>query len=191
MKSFHKILRGFDRLADGAFYAGAFLMLVLPFIMSYEVVMRYFFTRPTTWAVDFSEYILLYGTFLTAGWLLKEGEHINLTFVLDRVSQRTRLVMRLIQSLIGIFACSFLLWSGIGATCDAIVRWVLIVRPISIPKWVVFWIIAFGALMLLVYSIRNLINSLAEFKAKPTAMAQQGVNAAEKKDDLVDKLPVG
>jgi len=181
MKFIGSIMRYIDRFSDWCFYAGAFLILVLPFIMSYEVVMRYFLNRPTTWAVDFSEYILLYSTFFAAGWLLKEGEHIHLTFVLDCMGPKNRLIMRVLQSLMGIFACGFLLWACIGATSDAIARGVLIIRPISVPKWIVLWIITFGALMLFIYFVRSFFNSLAAFKVSPVAVDQtvEGNNKKE------------
>ena len=136
-------------------------MLVLPFIMSYEVVMRYFFNKPTNWAVDFSEYILLFSTFLAAGWLLRKEEHIRLNLVVDILSKRTRSMINVFQSLLGTIACSLLLWSGLEATLDAIAKRTMIARALSFPKYIVLWIIPFGFLMLLIYFVKQGFNSFA------------------------------
>ncbi len=159
-KIMNLMVRGIDRLAEWGFYAGAFLMLILPLMMSYEVAMRYFFNRPTAWASDFSEYFLLYSTFFAAGWLLRQKEHINMVFVTTRLHGKARWIFEIIQSLMGVFACGFMSWSGLFTTWDNFTRWTLIVRPLLIPKFIILWAIPFGELMLTIYFARMLISSL-------------------------------
>lgn len=169
------IMRGIDRLAEWGFYAGAFLMLALPLIMSYEVGMRYFFKRPTAWASDFSSYFLVYATFFAAGWLLRQKEHISMVFVIDHLHGNVRWIFIIIQSLMGIFACGFMFWSGVVGTWDSLTRWVLIVNPLTIPRFTIVWVIPFGGLMLSIYFTVNLFNSLAALLKRSQA-------------DLVDQI---
>lgn len=63
------------RLVDGiSTYTGklcAWLMFAVGFFIAYEVVMRYFFTAPTVWVDEISRILLVWTTFLGAGYLIK------------------------------------------------------------------------------------------------------------------------
>jgi len=168
-----------DHVTNWSFYLAAILILVLPLIMSYEVAMRYFLNRPTTFAVDFSEYILLFVTFLSAGWISKQKEQIELTFVIDRMNRSTFLIMKIIQSLLGTFMCCFLLWSGFDYLWDAITRNIMIVRPLTIPLFVIVWVIPFAALILLIYFLRQGFTFLASFNEGSVAPSQKAGGGKE------------
>ena len=77
MSSLVKIGRWLIRIHDGLskmlFYAAGVLLFFMALAISYEVTMRYFFNEPTVWVMDFSEYALIYSTFMAAPWLLKAG----------------------------------------------------------------------------------------------------------------------
>jgi len=88
--------------------------------------------------------------------------------------------MRVLQSLMGIFGSGFLLWSGIQTTWDALVQGVQIVGPLTYPKFIVLWMIPFGALMLLVYFVQNLFTSLTALKWKAAALAEEARREADK-----------
>ena len=167
-KFISSLMRAIDRLSNGCMAIGEFLILLLPLIMSYEVASRYFFKKPTVWAIDFSNYIVLTTTFFAAGWLLKQNEHVRLNFFLERSSPRIRLIMETVQALMGLFASGFLFYSGIQTTWDAGARNVLIVGPLTYPKAIVLWVIPFGTFMLLVYFLQNLFRSLIALKSGGT-----------------------
>jgi C4-dicarboxylate transporter DctQ subunit len=152
---------------------------VLPLIMSYEVLVRYFFNAPTSWAVDFSEYILFYSTLLAAAWLLRHGEHIQLTIVMEKVGQRGRWFMKLFQSLAGVFACGFVVWTGIGATHDTFVRKVLIVRPVEVPKYLMMWVIPFCFFLLFIYFFKQFFTTLTSFGLKPAEAEKKAEEGGE------------
>lgn len=176
---FSSVIRAIDRLSDICMIIGEVLILLLPLIMSYEVASRYFFKKPTVWAIDFSNYIVLTTTFFAAGWLLRKNEHVRLNFFLDRSTPTTRFMMGIAQSFMGIFGSGFLLWSGIKATWDALVEGVQIVGPLTYPKFIVLWVIPFGALMLLIYFVQNLFTSLTALKSKDAALAEEARREAD------------
>jgi C4-dicarboxylate transporter, DctQ subunit len=173
-EAIHSVMKGIDHITDWGFYTGAFLMLVLPFIMSYEVVMRYFFKRPTNFAVDFSEYILLYATLLAGGWLLKQGDHIMLTFFVERASERTCLVLKILQSILGILTSAFLVGTSFEATWQSVVRRTVLVRPLPVPKYVVLWIIGFSFLLFLIYFLKQLVDSIAALTSGKSGSHKKG-----------------
>jgi TRAP-type C4-dicarboxylate transport system permease small subunit len=58
--------RAYDRLIVAMAYLAGLLIIGMSLWISYEVVARYVFLRPTIWAADLSEYTLLWSTFLAA-----------------------------------------------------------------------------------------------------------------------------
>jgi len=149
------LLRVHDHLCDGLAHFAAWLVLAMTLGMVYEVGMRYFFTRPTRWSADFTDYILLYMTFLSAAWLAKHGEHVNLTYLLDHLSSRSRRVMEALGSFFCALVCAFIVWYGARDTWDAYARWITMVRPIPIPKFPILGVVPLGCLLLFVQFIRN------------------------------------
>lgn len=144
-----------DRLCDALAHVSAWMILAMCLGMVYEVCMRYFFIRPTRWSADFTDYALLYTTFLSAAWLAKRGEHVNLTYLLDHLSPRSRHVMEAIGSFFCALVCAFVIWYGARDTWDAFSRGNTMVRPIAIPKFPILGVVPFGCFLLFVQFIRN------------------------------------
>lgn len=143
------LLRLYDRLCYGCAYISVWMMLGIILSINYEVFARYFFSSPTKWVNDFTDYTLLYTTFLASAWLLKNDEHIRLTFMLDRLSPRSRRVMGVINSFIGMIVCGYLIWYATADTWDAIKNSIMLPRPIPVPKYYIIVVIPFACLILL------------------------------------------
>ena len=165
------LLRLHDFICDAFAHALAWLTLAMTLGIGYEICMRYFFIRPTKWAVDFTNYTLLYITFLGAAWLAKHDGHVELTFVLDRLSSRTRGVMKAINSLFCALVCVFVIWYGAKDAWDAFARGTLVVGPLPIPKYPLVAVIPVGCFLLLVQFIRNAHRFLRSAKDTPQAPA--------------------
>jgi TRAP-type C4-dicarboxylate transport system permease small subunit len=158
-----------DHVSKGCFYVGAIMLMAIALTTSYDVTMRYFFTRPTVWANDFGKYFLCYSTFLAAAWILKLDGHVKVTIVAERLGPSARCVLNIANSMIGALACLILLWRGIIDTWGAFAKDILIIRPVVVPKWLILWIIPFGLILLCLYFIRNVFANLSELRSKRTS----------------------
>jgi len=138
-----------------------FVLFSVMCIITFEVVSRYLFMRPTLWVVDVSRYCLVYITFLAAASLLLSGGHINVDLVLTRLSQKGARILKIITNILG--AITFLVFSILSAatTWEQYKRGVPVIDPIEIPMAIPLAIIPIGSFFLFVGSIiqiRNLIN---------------------------------
>lgn len=89
------LLQRLERLSDVAAVIGAMLMIPLVGIMVYEVLSRYLFSAPTTWAFELS-YMLMSGIFsLGFAYALKYRQHVNVDFIYGALSPRWRAVVDL------------------------------------------------------------------------------------------------
>jgi len=91
---------GFIRFADklSAWFGKTFgwLVLLMTFGMSYEVMVRYVFNAPTPWALDLS--FIMYGTMFMMGgaYTLSRGGHVRGDFLYRLWSQRTQATVDLV-----------------------------------------------------------------------------------------------
>lgn len=159
------LLKIHDGLCDGCYHAAAWMMLALALIISYEVIVRYFFNRPTLWVADFVDYIMLYSTFFMSAWLLKRQGHINLSILTERLSPRSKLVSNTINSLIGAVVCGFIIWYGVRDTWDAAVRNIWFARPVPVPKSLILGVIPFGFVLLFAQFLRDAFKHIGELRA--------------------------
>jgi C4-dicarboxylate transporter DctQ subunit len=155
-----------DFLSKGCFYIGALLLFLMAITTSYDVAMRYFFVRPTSWALDFNEYILCYSTFFAAAWILKLDAHVKVSIILERFGAKGQRILNAVNSVIGALACVVLTWRTAIDTWDTYVEHVLIIRPVIVPKWAVLWVIPFGFLLLGLYFVRNAFFFLSSRKLR-------------------------
>lgn len=155
-----------DGVSKACFYFSAALILVLTINIGYEVVSRYFFLSPTAWALDFSEYILIYSTFLAAPWLYKLGGHVSINVMVNNLGVRPRLLIEVFTGIVG-WAVTTIVTLRVGFdTVDAFTRNVLIVRPVLMPKYAIMWVIPFGAMLLSFYFLKSTLVALSTLRNK-------------------------
>ena len=111
-----KLSAAANRIYSGFVGAGAFLAgLLIIFIMlsvTMDVVLRYFFGRPTSWVVEISGYGMLFIPFLVAAWVLKRDNHVKMDLLLNRLSPKTQLLVNTITCFVSALICLLLTWHG-------------------------------------------------------------------------------
>ena len=102
-RSLLNAIRIIDRFTDftGTIVALAAIPLVVGVV--YEVISRYVFNSPTTWAYDLT--YMLYGTIfmLGAAYALHKGAHVRTDFFWDKYSTRTKGVIDSISYIVFFF----------------------------------------------------------------------------------------
>jgi len=111
-------MRRYIKFADGlsAWFGKAFawLVILMTFGMSYEVMVRYLFNKPTPWALDIS--FIMYGTMFMMGgaYTLSRGGHVRGDFIYRLWSERTQakvdLTLYMLFFFPGILALIFAGW---------------------------------------------------------------------------------
>ncbi len=111
-------MQHYIRFADSlsAMFGKAFgwLIILMTFGMSYEVMVRYLFNRPTPWALDVS--FIMYGTLFMMGgaYTLSRGGHVRGDFIYrlwsDRTQAKVDLTLYVLFFFPGILALIFAGW---------------------------------------------------------------------------------
>ena len=94
--------------------AAVFLIIsVMAFAVFIEVIFRYVLLLPLFWTEEFARYCLVWSSLLAAGIALKRGQHIALTFVVERVPKRIRTIAGLGGDIFVATMLAVILWGGI------------------------------------------------------------------------------
>ena len=128
------------------------LLLVLS--ISYDVVMRYFFVRPTGWANDLSGYLVYAITFLGAACVQRERSHISIDILIGRFDVKTRMIVNCVTSILSAIFCGIYAWKGFEATWVSYTHRYPLVGGIKIPEFTILWLVPFGMFLLFIELIR-------------------------------------
>ncbi|MSQ72823.1 MAG: TRAP transporter small permease [Betaproteobacteria bacterium] len=153
------LLRGASRLLDFVIVACAMLavtiLVALVACVALEVVMRYFFNSPTRWVVEFSEYALLWLAFLGGAWVLREEGHVSVEMVVELLSSRTREMVHIATSLVGMVTCGLFCWVSAVFILGLYESGEVLFRSIQAKKWAVMSVMVPGLLLLCLQFMRR------------------------------------
>ena len=150
-----KMGRLLDRVMEGFAWFAGLLMLFALITVCVDVVMRYFFNKPTGWVLQFSEYILLYIPFLAAAYVLKEESHIKIDIVLNRFNQKAQDLINVATSILGFGVLLILTYYGTLITFEYYKRKVPTIEYLKIPEYLVILIIPTGCFLFSIQFIRR------------------------------------
>jgi C4-dicarboxylate transporter, DctQ subunit len=134
---YHSLVRLFSRLNLVCAILGAAILFFIATIIFVEVVWRAVTGTSQLWVIEFSEYSLLYLTFLGAPYLLEKNRHVSLDLVYDGLSGGARRLAALVNAAIGIFLCATLTVVGIVVVLDQIASGVRETTVMAPPS---FWL---------------------------------------------------
>lgn len=152
------VIAGFAALA-GVLSVGMALWV------TYDVMARYLLRQPTIWAVDLSEYALVWITFLAAPWVLKQRGHVRIEIFVDRLPFHLRWPLDVFTSAIGAVGCAILAWQGAVTTWDSYTRGLTMAKAWEVPQFLLYLIIPIGSLLLAVEFARYVSHHLRERRA--------------------------
>ncbi len=154
----------FDWILDSlAFLAGVMLGAVV-IIKFCDIILRYFFNRPLTWDVEFTEYVLFCVAFFGAAWLLRQRGHVRIDILDNLMSERKRNYLHLIHAFVGAAVSMILgfmsLLAGIYAYRDGL----KVVKIYAIGKHYFLFVISFGFFLLLVEFFRQCSHGIQKIR---------------------------
>ncbi|HXV12289.1 MAG TPA: TRAP transporter small permease subunit [Burkholderiales bacterium] len=163
----NRLLHSIDQFSKTVGHAFAWCILFLTFGTCYEVFMRYVLNNPTSWAFDMS-YIMYGALFYMAGaYTLSRGGHVRGDVFYRMWRPRTQATVELVLYIIfffpGVLALVVAGWAyGIDA---ARIREVSVNSPAGIPIWQLKLLIPFGAGLLALQGVAEVVRCLMCIRA--------------------------
>jgi TRAP-type mannitol/chloroaromatic compound transport system permease small subunit len=88
----------------------SFLFVPMTLIAMFEVVMRYVFDSPTTWAWDINVQCFCAIVVLGGAHTLQQGGHVIMDILVNRLQQRTKLLVNICVYVIFLFTMAIAVW---------------------------------------------------------------------------------
>ena len=161
-----RLARAIDRFTERSGLVFAWLLLPLLVVVAWEVVARYSFDAPTSWAYE-TIYALYAAMFmLGAAYALRVGAHVRTDFLWEKWPARTRATIECIAYLACFFpGMALFLFAGLEATWASLAidersaetSW----QP---PLWPLKALVPASALLLLLQGLSELLKGLHEWK---------------------------
>lgn len=109
------------RVENALVAVSAAALLLMMLMMVVEVVLRYLFAAPLSWSVGFvSGYLLIGFFFLGLPYTVREGAHISIDALHQRLPVRWQRICTRGGTLLGIVLFAALAYGGVLLTADAI-----------------------------------------------------------------------
>ena len=150
-----RLVLAWERLLAALAFLGALLMGGMALWITYEVLMRYLFQSPTFWAVDLSEYAMLWAAFLAAPWVLQREGHVRVEVFVERANPARQRALGVFTSTLGALGCAIMAWQGAATVWDFYVRSTMVAREWQVPQFVVYLVIPIGSALLTVEFVRR------------------------------------
>ncbi len=107
-----------DKFLDVLLVLAATAVVAATLLTLSDIVSRQFFNTAQGWAIEISEYSLVYMAFLGAAWLLKEEGHIKVEIIIELLNKRHQALMGVATSFIGVVISAVLTYFGAKTTLD-------------------------------------------------------------------------
>lgn len=119
-------------------------LVALALMIFYEVIARYVFRNPSVYTVELSEYMMIFITFMSAGWVLQQKRHIGMTIIVDKLSTKTRSILTIITSSITMAYCSVIIWKSVRTVLIAFKGGYHSASVVNFPLWIAYIFIPVG-----------------------------------------------
>lgn len=145
-----KFLKFIENMSIWTGRVASYLIYPGTFILVYEVIARYFFGAPTTWAHGLSQRIFAVYFVIGAPYVLYHNGHIRMDIIYSRYSKRTKAIVDLLTSPALLVTSIVLIWFGGDFAWTSIKSLELDATPMHAPVWPIkLWIPVTGFLLLL------------------------------------------
>jgi TRAP-type C4-dicarboxylate transport system permease small subunit len=131
-------------------------------VLSYSVVMRYFFKVATDWQDEAAVFMLVGATFFCAAYVQSFRGHIGIEALAGLLSPRVNRVRLLLVDLLSFLFCAFFSWKSWAMFHEALVEGQTTSSTLAPPLWIPYSLMAFGMTLLTVQILVQLIGRITE-----------------------------
>ncbi|MCR9138129.1 MAG: TRAP transporter small permease [Alphaproteobacteria bacterium] len=140
-------------------------------MLTYEVIVRYFFAAPTSWAAELSQMALIWGSLIAMPWILAARRHITVTAITAKLSARNkRLADGAAMIVVLVFSLIVTIW-GWDIFHDSFVRGRTTGSLLNLPVWIIELAVPVGFGLLAIQAgleVLGLARSRASPRDRPT-----------------------
>ncbi|MHB9149208.1 MAG: TRAP transporter small permease subunit [Thermoleophilia bacterium] len=126
------------------------LLIFLMFAVVWEVALRYFVGRPTSWVIEISGYILVFIPFLVGAWILRNEGHVKMDLLLNALPPSAQYIVNVLTSILGSVACFILTYAAIRYVINLVETNSRTPTPLMLPRAPIASVVVISSLLMAV-----------------------------------------
>ena len=128
----------------------AVALVIASCVLTYSVVVRYFTHEATDWQDEFSVFLLIGVTFLSAAWVHSQRGHIGIEAVASLLSPRANRIRFFIVDMLSALFCAFFAWKSWTLLHEAWTEGYYSATAWAPPLWIPYLAMSLGMTLLTV-----------------------------------------
>ena len=149
----------FERLVLSLAWLATVLFTVAGIMLTYEVMARYFFIRPTVWAAELSQLCLIWGCLVAMAWLLSARRHIAVDAVIQLLPPSVQRWIEAAAMLVVAAFSAMVTWKGWSIFLDSFERGRTTGSLLDLPSWIVELAVPLGFALLFIQALIEAVRS--------------------------------
>ncbi|MCK5517765.1 MAG: TRAP transporter small permease [Desulfobulbaceae bacterium] len=147
----HLVFEIFSEKLDRAVLLSIVILSVpLVIIILYAVFMRYVINAAPTWSEEIARYLMVWMSLLATSAAMRRGQHIGLTFVVEKAGPRLRKVLNLLAYALVLLFFSVLMVKGIDMTFFVSQQRS---PSVNIPMWIPYLSVPVAGFLMLIQTL--------------------------------------
>jgi TRAP-type C4-dicarboxylate transport system permease small subunit len=151
------IARVLDRLNRFLLTLSMLAMVATAVMLTYAVVERYFFKRPTDWQDDATVFMLIGATFFSCAYVQSYRGHIGIEAVASLLSPKVNAVRLFVVDLFSFLFCAFFSWKSWTLFHEAWRDGQTTSSTLAPPLWIPYSMMAAGVTLLALQILLQLL----------------------------------
>lgn len=153
MEALHKIRKIIDVILSSAC---AIIFAAMVVIVTYQIVTRFIFRSPSTVSEELLTYSFTWMALLSSAYVFGKRDHMRMGFMADKAGPGGQKILGILSEiLIMVLAASVMIYGGVTITHLTMTQ---STASLGIPMGVVYTIIPISGVLIVLYSILNLID---------------------------------
>ena len=128
-------------------------LVVASCVLTYSVVLRYFSPQPTDWQDEFSVFLLIGVTFMSAAWVQSQRGHIGIEALAAILPPSVNRVRMFVVDMLSALFCAFFAWKSWTLLHEAWVEGYYSATSWAPPLWIPYLAMSAGMTLLTVQII--------------------------------------
>ena len=146
-------MRVLDGLTLVLAWIAAMLFVAAGAMLTYEVLARYYFIRPTIWAAELSQMCLIWGCLIAMPWLLSARRHIAVEAMVRLLPAGARRAVEAFAMIIVAAFSAVVTWKGWAIFLDSFERGRTTGSMLDLPSWAAELAVPVGFALLFVQAL--------------------------------------
>ncbi len=167
MKASSKVTAVFDRIVDFLAYSAGAVAIFMMLATATQIFARSLLNISIHWVIEVNETLVLYITFLSAAWLLKNDWHIKVDILVIRLNPKSQALLNMVTSFIGAALCLLITYRATLTSFDLWQRNIFQTTILELPTAPLIAIISIGSFLLFIQFMRNGYGHLVSRRVLP------------------------